>query len=155
MGVSSYDVVLYYQPNIASLQTICEDDDNRELMSDWLIKAVIPVLTSVTIVIKNPNSLDVDTEAIQQAVTDVINSQSFVPELSSSLIVDAAQSLLPSTAYIDMPIEMIGSIIMPDRSVTYLRSTNELVVPEELELGVSGNTSAFFTSAELIGVISE
>ena len=151
----SYDVYVLRVPGVDVAQDACLDPDHRDPTADWLVRAPIPIVTGITLVVKYRPGVTVDASAVQAAVIDAVNAQSFVKELSASVVVDAASSALPKGAYVHMPINMVGEILRPDRTSNWLRSGNSLVVPTHYDANVSSRTCAFFASTSSVSVSTE
>ena len=151
----TYEVRLRGMPSISAAQTYCSSDEYRDPLADWVVRAPVPALTSVEITVRAPSGVDIDEDEVADAVVKSINNHSFVSELSASRIVDAVSEILPTGAYVKMPLGMISRIIYPDRTSGYLRSGNTLVVPSEPLDGVSKNTVVFFASTDDVSVATE
>lgn len=150
---AEYDVYLDRLPNIETAQAYCNDTSSRDLLADWLVKAPVPAITSVTLSVKYPSALTVDEDAVIAAVVNAVNSKSFVEELSVTTVIEAAQSVLPSGAYVSLPVELISEIILPSRESLFIRSDRAIVVPSSDDYpGVTKNTVAFFTDATRVQV---
>ena len=170
----TYDIYIVTMPGVDVAQDLIRTQVMSEPMADWLVKAAIPIVVAVSLTIQAPRSATVDTDAIATAVTEAINGQSFASELNASLIVGAVSALLPARAYVQLPIEMIGRVIAPNRSDTYevismagqtavvpgsvpnyIRSANSLVSPVDNVLSLSSRTTCFFTDVTKITVNKE
>jgi hypothetical protein len=158
-------------PDIDTAQSFCHTSSMIDPMADWLVKSAIPCVVWCTIGVKAPSSAVIDTAALADAVATAVNSQSFVAGLNASIVINAVQSRLPVGASVQMPIQLVGRIIKPDRLVSYetfsmagqtvvvpgslpnwLISPNELIVPIDHSQSLSPNTVAFFTDSSKIQI---
>ena len=151
----TYEVRFRRLPSIDTAQGYCMHPDYRDPLADWLVRAPIPAITQIELNVMVPAGVTADTTTIIAAAVDAVNANSFVPELSASKIVKAVSSVLPTGAYLDMPIGMDATIIYPDRVKHYIRSGNTLTVPTVYASGVSKNTVAFFASTDTVDVTTE
>ncbi|MFA7162129.1 MAG: baseplate J/gp47 family protein [Candidatus Methanomethylophilaceae archaeon] len=176
-GGQAFDVYLLRMPSIGQAQQIASNAVTREEMSDWLIKAPMPIIVHVGARIICPPKMShasIDLAKVNTAAVGAINQVSFSSALNASLIVNAIQSALPAGAYVASPIEMVAEVIGPTRSFVpqtaivegvevtapggasgYIRSSTELRVPDGYSSMLTSRTSAFFASQESINISIE
>jgi hypothetical protein len=101
-------------PYIAEIQdTLVSDTWKSAFRYDDVVRAPIPVLVSVTVGVRLAVGEEVVIADIQSAIATRINQTGFSNQLSSSVIADAAHNLIPSTASLKMPLDMVGELIHP------------------------------------------
>ena len=154
-NTGDYEVRLRRLPAIATAQAYCLNPNYMDALADWVVRSPVPAITSIQLTVMAPSGTTVDTDAVAAAAVASVNSHSFVSELSASRIVNDVSAVLPTGAYISMPIGMDAEIIYPDRVSRYIRSGNTLTVPTVNISGVSKNTVAFFASTETVSVSTE
>ena len=150
-----YDVYMLRLPSIALAQGLCDNDDYQDPMADWLVKSVIPIVTSVSARVYQPTGATIDSAAVKAAVVSAVNGVSFSTTLDASIVVSAIQGALPAGAYVKSPIELIGQLWKPDRTSVMLKSGRQLTVPADYSQGVSYKTTAFFTTLDDVSITEE
>jgi len=149
-----YDVTLEGQPQIAELQDYVNADDQRNPCADYLVRATVPCIVGVEMVITYPAGGDVpDVESIQALIAETINGLDYTyTKLPASLLIDVCHNLLPTGAAITLPITMVGVILKPGGGTLRQRSGNAIEIPELPEEGVSKKTTLFFAETENISI---
>lgn len=121
---------------------------------DALVRAPIPMLVAASLQIDYVTGDEaVDVAAVKVAVAAAINGVDFtLGKLPSSLLVEAAYSVLTGRASVHEPVSMLGALRLPSGVNNVYRSTTQLLVPESVEEGVSSRNVAFYTDTTAIEV---
>jgi len=151
---ATYQVYLLGIPSIASIQDFVNDRDRRSPGADYLVRAPIPAMCSVGIGVAARNTGEVDTPAIKNAVANRVNALGFdVGHLPGSVVIDAAQGQLAADAVLDLPVNMLATLYLPDGTTTVVTGTDELRVPTNLsQPQVSARTVAWYLRTSDIDV---
>jgi hypothetical protein len=150
----SFDVTLTYLPDIDKVNDWLLDRSRRHPGGDYLVKAPIPCFVGVAmrIIVGYGDALP-DTEAIKAAVVESVNNISFSEgQLDSSVIINAAQSLLTGKSRVETPIDFRGRVIKPNGKETWIFNQHKLVIPTLVGEMISPRTVAFFLSSNDIVV---
>lgn len=153
-----FDVTLLYMPGISEISDYVLSRDIRHPSGDYLVKAAVPCAVTADVVIKRaPGAVTVDTDQVKTVVVDVINSRKFTDgSIPSSLIAAEIYKVLPAKATVMTPITMSGRILSPRGetlwSWTGPGNSYELSVPSRSDLGVTPNTTFFYTNVNLVTV---
>lgn len=148
----TYDVSILGMPDIADIQALVSDRGQHNPNADYLIKAAVPMITGVSIVINklaaelsDQAELDELEAAIQVEVANRVNAIGFtLGRLPASLVTAAAASVLTGSASVRTPVELTATLIRPDGISQPFFSTDRIVVPSDPEDGVSQRTVVFF-----------
>lgn len=149
-----YDLVLLKMPDIAAIQdSVVSDFWMCSHRYDDLVRAPIPVLTSIGLGVRTPMGTEVNIQAVQLAIADRVNNLGFTDRLSASVILDAVQGIIDPDAQVTMPIDMLGELIDPSTgsSIIY-RSANTLRIPVDYEKSISEDTLMFFVDPNDVDV---
>ncbi len=151
---ATYQIYLLKMPDIASMQDFVNSRERRGPGSDYLIKAPIPAICSVGIVIEARSTGEVDADAIKNAIVNRVNGLGFaVGHLPASVVIDAAQGQLPSDAVLDLPINMLAKLYLPDGTTQTITGTDELRVPNDTGMPeVTARAVGFFLGASDVDV---
>lgn len=152
-----YDVYVLGQPSIKTLNDLTVDRTRRPHGGDYLIRAAVPALTAVSMVVQyRPDVAAPDTDAIKEAVASRANSLSFITgKLYMSQLVDAAYTVVDPKSAVITPIDMHAFIYPPDLVPVgwiELRDPNVLTIPDEPDRGVSQRTTCFFLAPSDVSV---
>jgi hypothetical protein len=150
----SYRIGLTGMPLIGDIQDLVSSRGICNPMADYLVRAPIPMLVAATLQIDYVRGdEEVNVDAVRNAVAQAINKLDFAyGRLSSSIVIDAAHSVLTGRATVHEPIELAGALLLPSGAHRSYRSSTGIDVPEIEDESVSSRTVAFFTDASLIAV---
>jgi hypothetical protein len=145
-ATETFSLELVYQPNISDVQTLFLDEDNRIPCADYLVKGIVPCNVSVNLVLVKSSSLDtLDTTPIKAEIFNYINSQPIGGTIDASQIVKICHKY--NIKRVDLPVKLKGAISIPT-SVTgeklFIEDADSLQIPARADLGITGNTTAFF-----------
>ena len=147
-GVTSLPFELHVlgQPSILEMQDLLLLDSQRLACADYLVKAVVPCLVSLNINLIKKNPIDTyNSLNLQQLKKDIFNYVNTIPfgeQLYASNIVKLCHNY--NIKHVDLPIEMSGQILAPDGTVTYITSSDALIIPYNIAAGVSAKTAGYF-----------
>ena len=171
-----YTVRLLKLPFIDVLQDYVAFGENRSVAADMVVKAAVPIFCGCNIRIVKPRTApDIDTLEVKTAVANAVNAVKFGQPIPVSLIAHTVHKMLPSEAYVDLPINLFGNLYYPDKpkfadidnegksfgDATYdngspdikqLRTNDMLRAPYEPSRGVSDKTVAFFLNPYSVDV---
>lgn len=156
---TDYDFYILRMPDVKTLHDLTIDRDRRPQMGDYLVRAAVPALASVSLEIQYRSTTAApDREAIKLAIASKINAFGFaIGRLTLAHIVDAAQGVLESGgSYTFTPLSMFADIYPPDTTPEgkiRISDVNELVVPYLPARGVSQRTTIFYLPTTAIDVI--
>jgi hypothetical protein len=153
----SYRISLTGTPLIGDIQDLVSSRGICNPMADYLVRAPVPMLVAGSMQIDYVHGDQaVDVAAVSNAVADAINKLDFAyGRLSSSILIDAAHSVLTGRATVREPIEMVGVLLLPSGAHRSYRSSTGIDVPEITEESVSSRTVAFYTNASMIRVSTQ
>ena len=150
----NYKFELAGLPLIDDMQDYVSTRDVRNPEGDYLVRAPIPMLVSVSVQIDYiRGDPAIDEGAVKAAIAKAINTVGFIPgRLSSSLIVDAVQSLLQGKTTVHEPIDMMAVLRLPSGDVRLYRSSTGIDVPDITDEGVSSRVVSFFTDVTAVAL---
>lgn len=138
-----FDIVLAYQPNIKDIQDLFLNSDERIACADYLVKAVLPCFVSVGLRVHRRNpKVELPIDKIKQDIYNYINTIPFGDNLHVSKIIDICHNY--DVLYVEFPIKLTGDIYTDSSTVLSISSTDLLVLPTDLSVGVSPKTTVFF-----------
>lgn len=145
-----YDVYIKVMPNIGDIQGVLSTREAGDPCADYLVKAAIPCFVSVSMQGLYQQEYGVPDEGlIRTTVAEAVNAMKFTqPKLSAATIIDAAHELLGTGGYVDLPVDLRGVLRLPDGTQLNLLSSDELVIPNYYDQGVSRLTTAFYLEPE-------
>lgn len=147
VSTSEYAVAVKSMRGIVDLQDAVAARATRSLVGDVLIKAAVPVFVEAVIEVDHITSAEeIDEDAVQAAVAEVVNDSGFGGKLQGSALINAAQAALPSGSTVTA-IDMDGTVYKPDGTTTALSSTSVLDVGSSPSAMVTSRTCCFFTAA--------
>jgi hypothetical protein len=141
------NIRLSYPPDIQAIQNFVLDEEERVVLADLLVKGIIPVFVTLAFsYVKKTLSENTDIEALKGALKDYINALVPGSELAVSSLIDIIHNF--GVMRVEMAsIALSGILVRPDGLSTQLAmASNVLEIPEDLELGVSTNTVAYFST---------
>ena len=153
---AEYDVTLLGLPDIGSVQDTINDRDLRNPNADYLIRAAVPMLTGVSLIVDKLSSELSDEDemtalenSIKEEVASRVNALGFsLGKLPASIVVAAASSLLTGSATVRSAVELSATLVRPDGFTIPYFNTKEIVVPNDSVNGVSQRTTLFFLKAD-------
>ena len=138
-------VIVANQPSIADIQDLFLTSSSRIPCADYLVKAVTPCAVSINLQLAKKNVSDtIPVNSIQQDIFNYINTLPFNSSVYASNIVKICHNY--NISYVDLPITMIGHILANDGSTQVITSNDVLTIPTNLALGISPNTTSFYTN---------
>lgn len=150
---ATYQFYVLKMPDIASIQDFVNDRDRRGPATDYLVKAPVPAMCSIGVSVAARVTGEVDASAIKNAIASRINALGFsIGHLPGSVVIDAAQGQLPSDAVLDLPINMLGKLYLPDGTNRTIAGADELRVPNVGDSSVSARTVGWFVRTSDIDV---
>ena len=155
---ANYDVYVLCAPSIATLHALTIDRDARQTGGDYLVRAAVPALASVSLQInKRANTASPDVTAVAQAIYSRVNSLGFqLGRLPMSLIIAAAQSAMESGGtHTITPIDLRAYVYPPDTVPAgriLLQDVNVLEVPNLPARGITQRTTVFYMPLTAISV---
>lgn len=145
---ADFVVTVTYQPYIKDIQNLFTVDEERIACSDYLVKAVVPCLVSMSLTLVPKTGVTLDLNLIKQAIFSYVNNIPLGESLYASKIVDICHNY--DVKHVILPIKMNGEILKPSASqsdIVSITSTDTLTIPDTEELvalGVSQKNTAFF-----------
>lgn len=156
VSTASYKVYVKAMPGIAEIQDLVSDRSVRSPAGDCLVKAAVPCFTSITIEIEKKSSdPDIDTDVIKQDIIRTVNSTGFTGKLSASKITAAVESSVRAQSITDFSIasiSLVGRILRPDMTTRTVTSSTMLEIGDEASQMVTGRTTVFITSTDIITI---
>lgn len=140
----TYRLAVQHLPGLWDIQSkLFSSRDAKIPGADCLVRAPFPCFVGVTLTLRHPSPTDVSVSAVAAAVESAINSVPFSwATLPASELVRAAQAAA-SGGYVDLPIRLSGSLLLPGGGTLTLEGRDGLSIPET-EQGVSRRTTAFY-----------
>lgn len=146
-STANFKIRATYQPNILEMQDLLLQDDERLACADYLVKAAVPCMVSLSLNLVKKRSTDTYTslnlQSLKKDIFTYINSIPFGGELHASNIVDICHNY--DIKRVDLPLTMAGQIVCPDGGAPItLTDTDVLTIPTHLSRGVSPKTTLYF-----------
>lgn len=142
-----YDIEISAMPDIGDIQDYANQRDIQWPGGDILIKAPVPVFTSLAITIQRLSTQPtIDQDAVKQAVASAVNATGFPGTLAAATVAAAVNPLL--NGGLVTAIAMTGRLRQPDGTDIALSSSSALVVTDSPEDYVTSNTVCFFTTTD-------
>lgn len=139
-----YTVTVSLVPGLGTIQDFLGSPLHRPLGGDVHVRAAIPCFTSVELVIEvQGQSVLVNEESVQSAVSREVNSRAFPNRVYRSRLEAAAAPHLPDLARIRSS-AMRGRIKLPSGAERTVLATDVLSVPTDLPNYLSPKTVAFY-----------
>ena len=154
-GQSTADYVLAVRgmQDIGDIQSHVGHRTRAYPTGDYLVKAPIPCLVNVEVVVEIRPGVTINQSAAKTAIVNIINSLTFDDgRLPVSLIADAIQELLPAGATIRLPIHVSGNIRQANSVWTSVSATDVLEVPDDPTLYQSSRTVSFFCTEDYVAI---
>lgn len=143
-ATADYAIEVVGLPLIGSLQETVASHAYRCRTADVLIKAPVPCFVNLSLTIhKRADEDDPDTAAIATALVNLVNGVRFVGRLYASQLYDVIHNYL--TGYMTVgTIDLLGRLLRPDGTTTYLRSGELLEIADVPADMVTARTVQFF-----------
>lgn len=152
LSEQDYDIVFDMLPDVDTVQSALSAIASSSAYGDTLVKAAVPVLVTIDIEVSRPYSQeDPDLDAIALAVSAAVNATGFTKSVSASTILSAVVPLLPAGQYTSA-LDMTGTLLRPDGTSEFYRSSSLLSVAEQASRMVTKNTVCFFLSPEDVNI---
>jgi hypothetical protein len=153
---SALDVVvdLYQTPDIREIQLFMNDNDQRLLTADTLIRACIPCYLSFSELKVRAKIGTTDATTLRAAVSDYVNNLAIGETFRMDDLVSKIRAV-SGVLNIQLPITVTGTIVLPDASAsTYTVSSNsDLSIDDSnLSIGVAAENTAFFVELSQIPI---
>jgi hypothetical protein len=140
-----FDVLVVHQPNIKDIQDLLLSPDERILCADYLVKAALPCFVTVKLKIARKDvTKEFPIDLLKQDIFKYINSLKFGDVLYASAIVDICHNYDIKT--VQLPIKLTGEIYSDHSTLVTINSTDSLVIPTKLNLGISKKTVVFVSN---------
>lgn len=152
-----FNVTVMGLPSIDYVQDICNDRSIMPVSSDVLIKAAVPCITTVSMVIKQSknNTVSESTVAtIKNIIASSINNKGFTGYLTVSELTDAIQGLLGSSQNV-ASVQLSGVVLGPAGTMYRDVSNKQLVIPDMPLSGITARTTTFFSDVSYVDIILE
>jgi len=143
-GVTAeYRAVVRYQPLIAELQAYLGASERSPLGADVLVKAAVPVFTSVAVTVLWPTGSTAPAAAdIQSVLADSVNQSGFTSRLSVAQVAAALRAVWP-TITVDT-VSFTTRLRKPDGTNVSATVAGNVSLSDDAANMVSGNTLAFY-----------
>ena len=144
----NYDFYIRVMPNIRPIQDFIGSRTRQSPNADYLVRAPMPCFVSVGLKVRYQSGTSIpDAATIQREVAALVNATTFaVPRLSVSTIIDRVHDLIGASAFVDLPVDLRGTIRTQEGDDVVLRSTDALEVTTQASISLSRRTVAFYLS---------
>lgn len=142
-----YLVFITGMPNIKELQLLASDRSTRNPQADYLVRAPIPIFSSVTLQVLYVNDADApDAAKIKQAVSAAVNGLGFeLGKLPASIIFKAVHGAIAAAGVlVTSPLDILASLRSPDGTILQFRDPNEIDVPDLPMSEITSRTAVFY-----------
>lgn len=159
-----FTLSVLYPAQIDEVSDFVLDRDNRNPGGDYLVRGSTPCEVAVEIKItKGPGDPEVDTSVVSAAVSEAINKLQFVDgRLGADLVAQIVRNNVGARTVVNLPVTMTGTVTtwqadndfssIDTDGTLRLIGTNELVVPDRPDLGVTRKTVSFLCAPSSISV---
>ena len=149
----AYELEARCLPLVGDVQDTVSSRDVRSHGADCLIKAPVPCFVKLHFAVhKSASAQTPDVAGIRTALCREVNRIGFTGRLYASQLHDVIHGFLHQGENVSA-IDMHGRIRYPDGSVSYVRSSEVLVVPDDAARMVTPRTVQFFASPEDVSVV--
>lgn len=152
-----FNITVMGLPSIDYVQSLCTERAIIPVNSDVLVKAAVPCITTVTVVIKqskNNTVSDSVISSIKNTIATAINNKGFSGYLTASELMDSIQDFLSQSQRI-ASMQLTGIILGPNGTLVRDVSNKQLVIPDMPLNYITTNTTTFFSDVSYIDVILE
>lgn len=154
-----YEVSLLGLAGIAPLQDLIQSRSMGPVMGSYLVKAAIPVFTTVDFGITNPDNFPVeylDLPGMRAAVADAITNLPIgTKTIRSSLVSAAVADFLPKGSEVIEPLHMTARIVLPDLQTITVAGTHGITIPDDLPYGITHRICGMYTTTKTVGITVE
>ena len=149
-----YNVTVLIMPNVGDIQNYINQPLIKQVNGDCLVRAPIPCHVKIELNLRQlVNGVALDLATIQQAIANEINTLTFdTGQLQSSIIVNAVNSVVGSSAAVVLPLNVYGRVYLPDGTIHPLYSSRELFIPVLPALSTSNRTVFFYASPDDVAI---
>lgn len=143
-------IKLVYPPDLQAIQTYVLDETERVVLADTLVKAITPCFVTLQFsYTKKSLTENIVLDDLRNDLKTYINTLAPGTPLAISRLIDIVHNY--DVVQVDIPsFQLTGVLYKPDGTQDSLSTTNSLVIPEDLALGVSQNTVAYFITLDSI-----
>lgn len=135
-------ITVSLQPYIGEIQDTINSTDQHIVCADYLVKAVIPCFTTVSISLKKKKGVtDLPIDDIKKDIYNYINSRTFGENVEVSELINICHNY--EIKSVVLPIKLTGQIYTPRSTVINISSENALEIPDLPNSGVTKRTSLF------------
>jgi hypothetical protein len=145
----AYDAIVRVVPGLGDAQTACDDTGARAAGGDCLVRAAVPVMTTVTAVATVAAGVTLTAAQVRTAVAAAINGNGIDTALATSAVAARAAALLPTGTALSLT-DWAGTIyaVSPTASAAATSSANGLSVATDWANGVGPDAVAYYADAE-------
>lgn len=140
---AAVQVMIYFNPSVASIQADCELPANYQLLSSLLIKAPVPVFVLVRMELDMPDNelQNFDVVSTQAAIAKTINRLPMGRSvLYASDLTAAVKAVAPKAVVMD-PVSFVGRMLTPQGTLRAWSGAGALVLPVDEPQVVPDNVS--------------
>ena len=150
----AYDFYVRALTNLDEIQSFIGSRGRCDPNGDYLIRAPMPCFVSVGIKIQYKVGTEVPAvKPIQDAIAALVNSVPFsVSRLSVSRIIEVVHGIVAPNGFVDLPVDLRGTIRTQEGTELYLRSTDALEVATQAQLSLSRRTTTFYLNPDDVNV---
>lgn len=151
-ATADYSLEAVCQPLIADIQDYMATRDVRSVGADCLVRAPVPCFVMLHFTIEQrADDVTPDTAAIKTALCRLVNNVGFVGKLVASQLQDVTYGFLSSTQTVGA-LDMLGRIRYPNDTISYVRDSEVLLVPDDPANSVTARTVQFFMTPGDVGI---
>jgi hypothetical protein len=149
----SFVLEVVYIPGIKSTQAFVADPETRTPAADYVVKAAVPLFTSVELNVSyEPSGGIPDVEIIKEAVAAKVNSVPMGQSFLSGAEIACAVSSIYSDVVVKLPVVMESYMIDNVGAFHRKRSIDTLEIPSLPEQGITNKTATFMINNADISV---
>ena len=154
---ATYYCDVWYLPGVDTLQDYINQRGVHTPQADYLLRAPIPLWSTVSALVKYKNGTVQPSEsAVQQAVLDQVNGVGFGSGiLETSDIIAAIKDVIGEESYVSSPIEISARLYKPDGTSVLYRSNTAINIPNDFTNSISSRTAMFLIVASNISITFE
>lgn len=135
-------VTVSLQPYVGDIQDTINSTDQHIVCADYLVHAVIPCFTTVSISLKKKKGVtQLPVDDIKKDIYNYINSRDFGENVEVSELINICHNYEINSVV--LPIKLTGQIYTPRSTVVNISSENALEIPDLPNSGVTKRTTLF------------
>lgn len=154
-----YDVTLTGLAGLAPLQDLTQARAVGPVSGSYLVRAAIPVFTTVDFGITNPDNLPadlIDLRGMRAAVADALTGLPIgTKTIRSGMVSSAVADFLPRGAEVIEPLHITGRIVLPDRDTITVAGTYGITIPNDLPYALTHRVCGFYATTRTVGITVE